>query len=84
VNEKVDIDSTDELRKVAKSHQVDGLFVGRLSGNVRGTRLLQVKFFGKDRDAFVLEKVKRIPSEGNLQKLVDALVADCVDTLTKK
>ncbi|HLG18252.1 MAG TPA: hypothetical protein VI895_00370 [Bdellovibrionota bacterium] len=81
---KTDIESTDELRRVTRDNNLDGVFVGRLSSSVQGNRLLQVKFFGRDRESFVLEKVKRIPQSGNLKEVVESLVADCVGTLTKK
>jgi hypothetical protein len=81
---KIDIESTDELRRVAQENKLDGLFVGRLSSSLQGNRLLQVKFYGNDRESFVLEKVKRIPQGGNLKEVVESLVADCVGTLAKK
>ena len=50
---------------------------------IGGSRLLQVKFFGSNREAFVLEKVTRI-SGGGLNKAVDELVQSCVEVLTSK
>jgi len=80
-NEKVNIESTEALAQVVKKYNLDGVFIGNLSGNIGGSRLLQVKFYGKDREGFVMEKVTRIPSKGNLKKAIDKLVASTVQIL---
>ncbi len=74
-----DVEDPSQLKGVSKN--VDGVFIGKLSGDLGGSRLLQVKFYGRDRDGFVLEKVTRLPKEGNLQDVIDKLVASTVQML---
>lgn len=77
----VDVESPEELRGILKAHRLDGLFVGKVSSPVGGSRLLQVKFLGKDRDSFTLEKTTRVPAQGDIRQPVQALVKSCIELL---
>ena len=71
----------EQIKKIVEKHGLDGVFVGSLSGDLGGSRLLQVKFFGKDQEGFVLEKVTRISGKKNIKKAVQKLVTSSVATL---
>jgi hypothetical protein len=82
--QKFDPESVASLQQIASTENLDGVFVGNLSGVSGGSRLLQVKFYGKGREGFVIEKVKKLPKEGNLKEVIDGLVSSCVTALASK
>jgi hypothetical protein len=78
----VDLDSAAALRKVVLANRLDGVFVGKISGAVGGSRIFQLKFVGKDADTFVVEKTKRLPAKGDTRNAVRELADSCVDTIS--
>jgi len=80
-SDEVDIESTGQLLPVVQNNNLDGLFIGKLSPPLGEARLLQVKFFAKDKNEFTMEKVTKIPLKGSSQKAIDSLVASCVEFL---
>ena len=80
-SDHINIDSAEEVGKQVQSLNLDGMFVGKLSGPIGDNRLLQVKFYGKDRKAFVIEKVTKISLKGDLQKSIQTLVDSCIKEL---
>ncbi len=80
-NEHFSLEKPDSIQKVMKARKLGGVFVGNLSGEMGPSRLLQIKFYKKGRNQPVLEKVKKIPKEGNLKEIIDGLVTACVSSL---
>lgn len=80
--EDIDKESPGDLDRVVSTQNLDGVFVGELSSPIGGSRLLQIKFYGKDRKSFVLEKVTRVPEKGNAQKVIDEFVTSIVESLS--
>ncbi len=78
----VNVESAEDLRRILQTHRLDGLFVGKVSSPVGGSRLLQVKFLGKGRDSFTLEKTTRIPAQGDIRQPIQTLVKTCLEFLS--
>ncbi|MFH1262002.1 MAG: hypothetical protein V1495_00970 [Pseudomonadota bacterium] len=76
------IESPESIRKVIQANRLDGLFVGKVSSPVGANRFFQIKFLGKDRNTFVLEKTKRIPATGDAQKEMRELAGACAELLS--
>ncbi|MFH1016717.1 MAG: hypothetical protein V1798_00880 [Pseudomonadota bacterium] len=82
--ERFSPDRPDSIQKILKARNLDGVFVGSLSSEMGSSRLLQVKFYKKGKNAPVLEKVKKLPKEGNLKEIIDGLVATCVSGISSR
>lgn len=78
----VDVESVGNLRGLLTANRLDGVFVGKVSAPVAGSRIFQLKFLGRDHESFTLEKVKRLPAVGDPQNEIRELANNCAAILT--
>jgi hypothetical protein len=73
----VNVESPEGVARLLATHQLDGIFVGKLSNAIGGSRLLQMKFVGKEGGSFAFEKIKRIPVAKDPQNALKELAEAC-------
>jgi hypothetical protein len=78
----VNPESPEEVRRFLISHQLDGIFAGKMSNVIGGNRLVQVRYLGRDANAFSFEKMKRVPVAGDSRKAMKELADLCATTLS--